>query len=109
MGLKRKLVLCWLTVILAVAVCAACKNRRAESAETAGATPEKSTSESIAEADALYSQRKDLSSVRRGIIALRQARTHDTGNYEAAWKLARLDYFLGSHATDDAEKDAAFR
>jgi len=40
---------------------------------------------------------------------LRQARTHDTGNYEAAWKLARLDYFLGSHAKDDAEKDAAFR
>lgn len=108
-GLKHKVLLFCLAVILAGAVGSSCKNRRAESAETASATPEKSTTESIAEADALYSQRKDLSSVRRGIIALRQARTRDTGNYEAAWKLARLDYFLGSHATDDAEKDAAFR
>ena len=89
-------------MILAVAVGSGCKSRRAQSAETAGATPEMSTTESIAEADALYSQRKDLSSVRRGIIALRQARTLDTGSYEAAWKLARLDYFLGSHTKDDA-------
>ena len=108
-GPKRKVLLCWLAMILAVAVGSGCKSRRAQSAETAGATPEMSTTESIAEADALYSQRKDLSSVRRGIIALRQARTLDTGSYEAAWKLARLDYFLGSHTKDDAEKDAAFR
>lgn len=108
-GLKRNVALFFVAMILAVAVGSSCKNRRAESAEPTSATPEKSTTESIAEADVLYSHRKDLSSVRRGIIALRQARTRDTGNYEAAWKLARLDYFLGSHAKDDAEKDAAFR
>jgi hypothetical protein len=108
-GLKHRVVLCSLTTILAVAVGSSCRNRSAESIESGSVAPEKSTSASIAEADALYSQRKDLSSVRRGIIALRQARTRDTGNYEAAWKLARLDYFLGSHATDEAEKDAAFR
>ena len=108
-SLKRRVVLCSLTTILTAAVGLSCRNRSAESAESGSATPEKTTRQSIAEADALYSQRLDLSNVRRGIIALRQARTRDTGNYEAAWKLARLDYFLGSHAKDDAEKDAAFR
>ncbi len=108
-GGKRGMLLCFLTTVLAVAVGSSCRNRAAEPTKSGGAAPEKSTSESISEADALYSQRKDLSNVRRGIIALRQARTRDSGNYEAAWKLARLDYFLGSHAKDEAERDAAFR
>jgi predicted Zn-dependent protease len=94
---------------LAVAIGSSCRNRATESSESANTAPEKSTSETIAEADTLYSQRNDLANVRRGIIALRQARTRDTANYQAAWKLARLDYFLGSHAKDDAEKDVAFR
>jgi TRAP transporter T-component len=108
-GLKRKVILFSLTTILVVAIGSSCRNRATESSESANTAPERSTSETIAEADAFYSQRNDLSNVRRGIIALRQARTRDTANYEAAWKLARLDYFLGSHAKDDAEKDAAFR
>jgi hypothetical protein len=87
----------------------ACRNQSAEPVESGTGGPEKTTAQSIEEADTFYAQRKDLSNVRRGIIALRQAHTRDTGNYEAAWKLARLDYFLGSHATDEAEKDAAFR
>ncbi|MEO7969690.1 MAG: TRAP transporter TatT component family protein [bacterium] len=108
-GLKLKVLLYCLLGLLAVAGGLACRKSTADPAETGNAGPEKSSAESIAEADALYAQRKDLSSVRRGIIALRQARTRDTGNYEAAWKLARLDYFLGSHSKDDAERDAAFR
>ena len=108
-GRKRCGLLQCLIVALVVTGSSSCQNRPAESTEGASAGAEKSTSESIAEADALYVQRKDLLEVRRGIIALRQARTRDSGNYEAAWKLARLDYFLGSHAKDDAERDAAFR
>lgn len=108
-GQKREVLLCCLMAVLAVAAGSSCQNRAVEPTESGSAGPEKSTAESIAEADALYLQRKDLSNVRRGIIALRQARTRDSGNYEAAWKLARLDYFLGSHAKDDAERDAAFR
>jgi hypothetical protein len=100
---------CWILVVLVVAGGSACRNRSSAAAENGNASPEKSTAESIAEADALYAQRKDLSNVRRGIIALRQALTRDGANYEAAWKLARLDYFLGSHSKDDAERDAAFR
>lgn len=108
-GLKRGVVLCCLTAIFVIAPSLSCRNRTADPAESGNAGPEKSAAESIAEADALYAQRKDLSNARRGIIALRQARTRDTGNYEAAWKLARLDYFLGSHAKDEAEREAAFR
>jgi len=95
--------------MLLVAAGSGCRNRTAEAGESGNAGPEKSTAESIAEADALYGQRKDLANVRRGIIALRQALTRDPANYEAAWKLARLDYFLGSHSKDHAEQDAAFR
>jgi hypothetical protein len=108
-GRKRGGLLQCLIVALVVAGGSSCQNRPAESTEGGSAGQEKSTSQNIAEADALYGQRKDLLNVRRGIIALRQARTRDSGNYEAAWKLARLDYFLGSHAKDDAERDAAFR
>src|SRR5580765_2449814 len=100
---------CLLMAVLVAAGGSACRNQTVDQAESGNGGPEKSTAERIAEADALYAQRKDLSNARRGIIALRQVRTRDTGNYEAAWKLARLDYFLGSHAKDDVERDAAFR
>ncbi|PWT81785.1 MAG: hypothetical protein C5B44_03220 [Acidobacteria bacterium] len=63
---------------------------------------------SIAEADQLYAQRGDLAKARMAVAALRQARTADYGNYEAAWKLARADYYLGSH-TSGNEADEAFR
>ena len=102
-------VLLALVALLLMAAGSGCRNRQSETPETSAGAPEKSSSERLAEADALYSQRKDLANVRRGIIALRQARVHDSGNYEAAWKLARLDYFLGSHSKDDVERDAAFR
>jgi hypothetical protein len=108
-GLKSEVLVCCLASLLAIGLGSGCRNRTSEPAESGNAGPEKTTAESVSEADSLYSQRKDLSNVRRGIIFLRQARTRDTGNYEAAWKLARLDYFLGSHAKDDAERDAAFR
>ena len=108
-GLKHRVPFSLLLLVLAVALGSSCRNRAAEQAEGAGSGPEKTTSERVSEADTFYAQRKDLANVRRGIIALRQARTHDSGNYEVAWKLARLDYFLGSHSKDDAERDAAFR
>ncbi len=98
-----------LGVVLILAASSGCRGRSVQSSDEGAAGPEKSTSERIAEADALYDQRKDLSNVRRGIIALRQALIRDSGNYEAAWKLARFDYYLGSHAKDDGDRDAAFR
>ena len=40
---------------------------------------------------------------------LRQARTADYSSYEAAWKLARISYYLGAHTDDEREREQAFR
>jgi hypothetical protein len=63
----------------------------------------------IAQADNQYAQREDLARVRQAIIFLRQARTADFGNYEARWKLAEFNYFLGENTTDKTERETAFR
>jgi tetratricopeptide (TPR) repeat protein len=86
-----------------------CRNRGQEAGQQVNTEAEKSTADRIAEADVLYSQRKDLSKVRMGITALRQAQVADYANYEVAWKLAKFEYYLGSHATDDGERGTAFR
>ena len=44
-----------------------------------------------------------------GIAVLRQVRINDDHNYEAAWKLAKFDYYLGLHATDNREREGAFQ
>jgi tetratricopeptide (TPR) repeat protein len=43
------------------------------------------------------------------VAALRQARTADYGNYEAAWKLARAAFYVGDRTDNDAERDDMFR
>jgi Tfp pilus assembly protein PilF len=68
-----------------------------------------SSAEDIATADQLYSQRADLLQLRRGIVSLRQALTKDPGNYDAAWKLSKFDYYLATHTDDSKERDTAFR
>jgi len=68
----------------------------------------KAAADSIPEADKNYAQRADLAKVRTAVALLRQARTMDYGNFEVAWKLARADYYLGTHTTDQ-EADNAFR
>ena len=47
--------------------------------------------------------------VRQGLIVLRQASTASPSDYEIAWRLAKFNYFLGKHTTDDTEKERAFR
>lgn len=64
---------------------------------------------SIAQADKLYAQREDIARVRQGVIQLRQARAADPQNYDAAWRLAMFNYYLGAHTKDDKERDKAFR
>lgn len=62
----------------------------------------------VVQADKLYSERADLTKTRQGIALLRRAATLDTGSYDAAWRLARFDYFLGDHTKDKSERDRAF-
>jgi Tfp pilus assembly protein PilF len=63
----------------------------------------------IASADQLYGQREDLLQLRRGIVSLRQALTKDPGNYDAAWKLSKFNYYLATHTDDSKERDDAFQ
>lgn len=68
-----------------------------------------SVAELLARADQLYNERGDLQKVREGVVALRQARMAEPNNYEAAWRLSRMNYFLGEHTQDTAERDKAFK
>lgn len=68
----------------------------------------KAATDSIVEGDRLYAERGDLAKARMAVTVLRQARTADYGNFDAAWKLSRADYYLGTHTTDN-EADDIFR
>lgn len=65
--------------------------------------------ESIAQADQLYAGREDINNLRRGIIALGQARLADPSSFDAAWRLAKFDSYLATHTGNAAERDKAFR
>ena len=62
----------------------------------------------ISQADQLYAQRDDLTRLQQGIVLLRQAITADPGSYDAAWRLAKFDYYLATH-TDNGARDNALR
>ena len=47
--------------------------------------------------------------LRQGIILLNQAITTDEGNFDAAWRLAKFNYYLATHTDNSAERDEAFR
>lgn len=84
----------------------ACCRSQSNVEETA--SDQQSASTYIAQADQLYAQREDLLRLRQGVVMLRQARTADPGSYEAAWRLAKFNYYLATHAEGD-ERDKAFR
>jgi len=77
-------------------------------AEKSYPPPAGTAAELIKRADELYNERADLAKVREGVAALRQARAVEPGSYDAAWRLARMNYFLGEHTTNTSERDKAF-
>ena len=62
----------------------------------------------ISQADQFYSQREDLSRLQQGIVLLRQAITADPANYEAAWRLAKFNYYMATHS-EGSYRDSAFK
>jgi len=76
---------------------------------TADHTMVRPTADVIAEADRDYAGRSDLVKVRQAIVALRQAQADDPTSYELAWRLAKFNYYLGSHSPEPREQDKAFR
>jgi tetratricopeptide (TPR) repeat protein len=100
-------------VILAVALAgvillAGCKNGQPNVADRAAASTQP-VAESMIAADRLYDGRSDPTKVREALIELKQDQLAEPSNYELAWRVARCDYFLGSHNPNDAEKEKAFR
>ena len=69
----------------------------------------KAASDRVAEAETLYEGREDLNKARVAVASLRQARTADYGNYEAAWKLARAAFYVAEHTDNESERDDMFR
>ena len=83
---------------------------RKTSSEAVPATPAPPVAaDSKAQADDFYSQRADLMKVRQALIVLRQAFTANPSDYEIAWRVARANYYLGTHSPDDTETERAFR
>jgi hypothetical protein len=56
--------------------------------------------------DALYRSREDLSSAARAADLWNRG---SSGDYEAAWKLARVSYWLGTHLPERARRSALER
>lgn len=83
----------------------ACHERVPDAAPAATTT---SAAEDISGAEQLYRQREDLMQLRRGIVSLRQAMTKEPGNYDAAWKLSKFNYYLATHTDNSQERDEAF-
>ncbi|MCB2186092.1 MAG: TRAP transporter TatT component family protein [Deltaproteobacteria bacterium] len=68
------------------------------------ATPE----EMIAQADQLYAERADVAKAEQAAQLYEQALAADPRSEDAAWKLARTEYYLGNKAPKD-QKEAIFQ
>jgi hypothetical protein len=86
-----------------------CDRGGADTTSLTGGSDAKMAANQIAEAEPLWEGREDLNKARAAVAALRQARTSDYGNYEAAWKLARASFYVGDHTENDTERDNMFR
>jgi tetratricopeptide (TPR) repeat protein len=109
-GLLRRVIVLKLGVLGVGLVFSAVLSGCSTPAEPAVSGPSsgRSAPESIAQADELYAQRADVMKVRQGLIALRQATAEHATNYELAWRVAKLNYYLGSHTSDETEQEKAF-
>ena len=83
-----------------------CRKAATATADHAAVRP---SADAIAEADQYYAQRADLVKVRQALVSLRQAQADDQANYELAWRMAKFDYYLGSHTPESNEQEKAYR
>ena len=84
--------------------------RRAALVIVLGLWPATASAQTVAsrdgDADALYAKREDLASARQA-AALWSARLHtNPRDFAAAWKLARVSYWLGGHAMESERRAA---
>lgn len=96
-------------VIFSLLAFAACGSRSEEA--TPSASPSVTplpVSELLRSADDDYANRANLDRMRAGLKTLRRIRAVEHDNYEAAWRVARLNYMLADRTTDDKEREQAF-
>ena len=62
------------------------------------------TSATSSDPDALYRDRANLSSAKAAAAILDARLKGDASNFEAAWKLARIMYWLGTHDAEAAQR-----
>ena len=96
-----------LSLLSAVLLIINCSGGNQSEKATTGETV--SAAELIAQADNLYKQREDLAKLRDGLQLLRRARVADGNNFEAAWKLAKFNYFMGDNTKDEKLRDRSFK
>jgi Tfp pilus assembly protein PilF len=97
------------TCLVVVFGALACHRSPAPSPMAVDTGDAKAANDRIAEAETLYQGREDLNKARVAVAALRQARTADYGNYEAAWKLARAAFYVAEHTDNDSEREDLYR
>jgi tetratricopeptide (TPR) repeat protein len=99
---KTAVLLATLTMMIVVPGC------RKTSGEVVVTPPVIVSADVVGQADEFYAGRSDVMKVRQALVALRQAQTDSPTNYEIAWRVARSNYYLGAHTTDETEKEKAF-
>jgi tetratricopeptide (TPR) repeat protein len=103
---KKGRKICVLVAVISVATLGfGCRKAVSEAPPTPTDRP---LAELIAEADQLYAQRADVVKARQGLIVLRQAMSNNPTDYEVAWRMAKFNYYVGSHLSDATEKEKAF-
>jgi len=62
----------------------------------------------IAQGDVLFDQRGDLAKAKEALAKYREALAQGEDKYEAYWKMARVEYWIGDRTTDNNEKKTIF-
>jgi tetratricopeptide (TPR) repeat protein len=96
-------------VALACLACLLLSCKSHSTQEQAAPAQQESPANLIAQADELYAHREDLAQARAAAVKARHAQTLDSGNYDAAWRLAKFEYYVATHTTNTGERDQAFR
>src|SRR6266481_3835316 len=99
----------WVSFLAMIALFCGAISCKSHSKAEESANDTQTAAQYVTQADELYSRRDDLMQIREGIIMLRQATTTDPGNYDAAWRLAKLNYYLANHTDNSEERDKALR
>ena len=63
----------------------------------------------IQQGDELYEQRIDLQKAKEALAVYQEALLQNEDAFGAYWRMARVEYWIGDHATTGAEKKQAFQ